>query len=288
MADSDRRRVPISVIAGKGFVFDVDDLKYLREEYNICGTLTGILPQIPQQNVFMGMPLALMPEDIEYLVDEVKVAYLVDDKDVHSATMSGMTQEEKDDVIAGRERLQRLQMEQHKENAWTRRQAALKKRAEKQGVEYVPEDEEKKAQVLASMANTIDSGVMYHIATASNNASLPGYEQRLEPQGSRALVKPPPRSSYYMYRYLQLLNYFMSPGLRFGGQFLAYPGDSLRFHSHHIAIGFDWDEEFRVMDIVGGGRLATAVKKCWAVGAQRDDDKTKDYQAFTIEWAGFG
>jgi len=47
----------------------------------------------------------------------------------------------------------------------------------------------------------------------------------------------------------------MTPGLRFGCHYTVYPGDPLRFHSHFLATGADWDEEFDLLDIVGGGRL---------------------------------
>ena len=72
---------------------------------------------------------------------------------------------------------------------------------------------------------------------------------------SQPLVTISPPRSYSLFAYLHRKGYFLSPGLRFGCQYLVYPGDPLRFHSHFLASGVGWDEEMNLMDIVGGGRL---------------------------------
>ena len=86
------------------------------------------------------------------------------------------------------------------------------------------------------------------------------------------------------------------PGIRFGCQYMAYPGDPLRFHSHFLCNGMEWDQEFDLLDLVGGGRLGTGVKKGFLIGGRQEDDsnlnKNADtlvdpkVRAFCIEWAG--
>jgi hypothetical protein len=44
------------------------DVQYLRVQHHICGVLSGTLPQVTQQNVFLGLPLVLMPEEVVLLV----------------------------------------------------------------------------------------------------------------------------------------------------------------------------------------------------------------------------
>ena len=109
------------------------------------------------------------------------------------------------------------------------------------------------------------------------------------PIPSSILPRPDP-SSYRLYKYLHSLGYFMSPGLRFGCQFMAYPGDPLRFHSHFIARGLGWDEEVDMIDIVGGGRLGTGVKKAWMFGGGEEKEGQEGGQGtrvFCVEWGGF-
>ena len=88
---------------------------------------------------------------------------------------------------------------------------------------------------------------------------------------------------------------------------MAYPGDPLRYHSHFLANGLQWDEGFDLLDLVGGGRLGTGVKKSFVLGgleAVGDVEKVDDggegkedegdggdggerkVRAFSIEWAG--
>jgi len=112
--------------------------------------------------------------------------------------------------------------------------------------------------------------------------------------------------SFPLFRYLHSLKYYHMPGLRFGCHYNAYPGDPLRYHSHFAATGMGWDDEFTLLDIVGGGRLATGTKKAYMIGgedvsaatgngkaresAALSSDVTEkaeqgDVRAFSIEWA---
>ncbi|KAJ8098856.1 tRNA intron endonuclease [Lipomyces tetrasporus] len=125
-------------------------------------------------------------------------------------------------------------------------------------------------------------------------------------ESSVAAVYDTPR--FDVYKYLHKRGYFISPGLRFGSQFLAYPGDPLRYHSHYLVRGLGYGEEFSLLELVGSGRLGTGVKKAWMVGGHvPDDDQHKlaaldsskiiesegdesieDFVSFCVEWAGFG
>jgi len=46
------------------------DIAAIRTEYRVCGTLLGTLPHLSQQNVFLGVPLVLQPEEAVFLVDK--------------------------------------------------------------------------------------------------------------------------------------------------------------------------------------------------------------------------
>lgn len=100
-------------------------------------------------------------------------------------------------------------------------------------------------------------------------------------------------ASYPLFRHLHEKSYFLAPGLRFGCQYTAYPGDPLRYHSHFLCKGLEWDDEFDLLELIGGGRLGTGVKKGFLLGGE--DPKTKStstqdeedgVRTFCIEWAG--
>src|SRR4051812_42028887 len=85
---------PISRIGGRYLIFDVNAITYIRREYNICGVLIGSIPQIPQQNVFLGVPLELMPEEAKLLVEK-DISFIVDDRQLHLQKLNQLDKFEK-------------------------------------------------------------------------------------------------------------------------------------------------------------------------------------------------
>ena len=77
---------PIFLVGGHYLLYDIKTITYVRREHHICGVLIGTLPKIPQQNVFLGVPLHLMPEEARVLVEK-GVAVVVDDGKVHSVAL---------------------------------------------------------------------------------------------------------------------------------------------------------------------------------------------------------
>lgn len=57
-------------VAGRTKHYRRADIAVIRTEYRVCGTLLGTLPHLSQQNVFLGVPLVLQPEEAVLLVDK--------------------------------------------------------------------------------------------------------------------------------------------------------------------------------------------------------------------------
>ncbi|KAG9194566.1 tRNA-splicing endonuclease subunit Sen34 [Alternaria panax] len=85
---------PISCVAGRYLLFDVDVIAHCRRSHNICGLLVGTIPNLSQQNVFLGVPLELMPEEARVLVDK-GAAYVVDDAQAHQKAFAEMSREDR-------------------------------------------------------------------------------------------------------------------------------------------------------------------------------------------------
>lgn len=174
-------------VQGRYLVFGAKDVEILRRHHRITGVLSGTLQPIPQQNIFMGLPLELMTEEVALL-------------------------------LAGR------------------------------------------------------------------HAVLQGADQCRNIPAEHAIVHKLPE--YSLFTHLHQHGYYLSPGLRFGAHYLVYPGDPVRFHSHFSAIQYEWDDEIDLVDLVGGGRLGTGVKKGWMLGGR--DTLSGNTYCFCIEWSGFG
>lgn len=114
------------------------------------------------------------------------------------------------------------------------------------------------------------------------------------------------RAKCGVFRDLLEKGYYMGGGIKFGGDFLVYPGtcfscvisfallkyiddigDPLRYHSHFVTTVIDSPlSVLRPMEIVAHGRLGTATKKAHLLCGW--DDEKKEVSYLSIEWAGFG
>ncbi|KAJ7100300.1 hypothetical protein C8R43DRAFT_907411 [Mycena crocata] len=69
-------RIHLRVANKRAYVWDVEG------SHRLCGVFTGTLPHLSQQNLFLGVPQVLMPEEVVLLVEN-ELAVLVDDPKAH-------------------------------------------------------------------------------------------------------------------------------------------------------------------------------------------------------------
>lgn len=269
---------PISYTAGRYLLFDPPTVAYARRTYNITGVLIGTIPNLSQQNVFLGIPLELTPEEARVLVEQDH-AYIVDDAALHREGFLEMSREDRlaylQDLDAQGSEISRDVVRRANEKT-ERALQAKGLRASKKG-EDTPSDATSlfdkdgfSAPVVAAPEKKLEP--TYITPTTS-------YPPLSHPRASPALGLPEVPKSYPLFRFLHTKGYFMMPGLRFGCHYSVYPGDLLRYHSHFLATGLDWDEEFDLLDIVGGGRLGTGVKKAYLIGGEdKDGLKTENVE----------
>lgn len=336
--------IPISLISGRYLLFDIDTVTHLRRAQNICGVLMGTIPQIPQQNVFLGLPVELLPEEAKLLVEK-EVAYIVDDarwhRDKFRAMAAGTESAAADDRKAylaslraqGRKARVAAEVIQAKRaEKGLAKQAILRASKEKKqkeskditseepattaptessGVNATasePQDESlfeshpppRSASPSPSIASSMissstnsKSDVPYTLTPTTTYGSLPALSLPSYSPDAQQVPVPP---SYPLFKHLQQKSYFLTPGLRFGCDYTVYPGDPLRFHSHFLAVGYEWEQEVPLIDLIGGGRLGTGVKKGYLVGGEVTSGGMEEMKrvlagedmvrTFCIEWGG--
>ncbi|KAG2161437.1 hypothetical protein VTO58DRAFT_110100 [Aureobasidium pullulans] len=301
---------PVFLVGGRYTLYDVNAVSHARRAHNITGVLIGGLPQAPQQNVFLGIPLELMPEEARLLVEK-GVAYIVDDAAVHKHAFidHNLSKEEKEKFLRSLKKQGSDATRIQTKSADDRKIKALKKIASKNAAvaaklekeradaavadETVAGDDEEslfgsapRAPSVAPSEASVQSSSASTIMKITPTTSHPPL---LSSESSSPLPLPQVPASYPLFKHLHSKGYFMAPGIRFGCRYTAYPGDPLRFHSHFLCDGMDWDQEFDLLTLVGGGRLGTGVKKGFLVGGTEDKEKVdgeEDVRAFCIEWAG--
>ena len=299
-----KRVVRISKIAGRYLVFDLQDVVYLRRNHNICAVFVGTMPQNPTQNIFMGLPVELLSEEASVLVNK-GAAYIADDAVEHLSRLSAM------DASSRKAYLQSLKTQRkhaqasideekaaRSAEAKARHLGALAKKKKQQSNPAVTATVEEEilsesppqsepAASVSPVPTSTSSSVLAAGITPGTSAKLIEGNTNLSPA---VVPKPSP-----LFAHLNSKGYFITPGLRFGGDYSVYPGDPFRFHAHFMATSYEWEEEITMLDLVASGRLGTAVKKGYMLGGQkpRDDDDPKgdlvdggEVRAFCMEWAG--
>ncbi|KAI5987320.1 tRNA intron endonuclease [Pisolithus marmoratus] len=237
--------IPLRASNKKACVWDVDDVARLRSCHGICGMLTATLPHLSQQNIFLGVPLLLMPEEVVFLVQKgLACLRKISAHDNHNTVF---------DV-------------QHGQDPSGTSKATL-------------------------------TGVTYTVHIAAPSSQLEWYWQSLYSFTTLASAReagiwdypstPEECARCAVFRDLREKGYYLGIGIKFGGNYLVYPGDALHYHSHFVASIIPSPRTpLCPMEIVAHGRLGTGTKKSHLL---REWDEGSDVvTCYSIEWAGFG
>lgn len=298
------RQVRISRVGGRYLVFDIDDVLHIRRDHGICGILVGTMALAPQQNLFLGLPLELYAEEAKLLVEK-KVAYVTDEatenlapfKARDNAARQAYLQSLKTQRKTAQAAFQDLKAKGRALHAQKVAKAEAEAEASVEGsVEQRSADGDvslfsSKADSPAGPASTLKPVKLPHITPTTSSFLLPGSSD------TSAIIKVPP--TYPLYAFLNARGYYITPGLRFGGDYSVYPGDPFRYHAHYMAKSYGWDEKIPMLDLTTSGRLGTAVKKSFLFGAEKSaeveegggeeqepDITGKNVRVFCMEWAG--
>ncbi|KIJ68947.1 hypothetical protein HYDPIDRAFT_184909 [Hydnomerulius pinastri MD-312] len=325
--------VPLRVSNKKAYVWDIDDIARLRSHHHICGILTGTLPHLSQQNVFLGVPLLLMPEEVVLLVDK-GFAVLVDDKNAHRDPSTAVLSKWDDERLRGVRQQLALAEELEAKEALNPDRAmsekAIRKRKEREeqrargkssaaelfqeipeeslftqaNPDTVPKPDDHPGSSQSSSSHrpganqgTRASTAPYSVHVPAASSALEWYEESPHSYVTLATAReagiwdypatPAERARCGVFRDLWEQGYFMGGGIKFGGEYLVYPGDPLRYHSHFVATVIEApDAALRPMEIVAHGRLGTGTKKAHLLCEWDEEKKIVTY--YSIEWAGFG
>ncbi|KAJ4488018.1 hypothetical protein J3R30DRAFT_3280187 [Lentinula aciculospora] len=317
-------RIPIRLANQRAYIWDVDDLAKIRSEHRLCGLLVGTLPHLSQQNVFLGLPSQLTPEEATLLVEK-EYAVFVDDANAYPELSQSQFQHwnaEQQEYIKRQQAMLETENSKSPELAQlATSEAAIQKRKERELKRQQKAIELRKLQEAEGDGATdaelfqplpISSGdaapssnrpttpaapVQYNICITTSSSSLNWYSpdsctySTIEAAQEAGIWDFPSnlqdRARYGVFTDLWEQGYFLGGGIRFGGDYLVYPGDPLRYHSHFCATVIESPTHtINPMEIVAHGRLGTATKKTHLFCGWDDEKKTVSY--LSIEWSGFG
>ncbi|GMG19333.1 unnamed protein product [Ambrosiozyma monospora] len=325
------QKIPINIIGSTSLLFNLGNIKTLRVDHGITGILSGTLSTAPQQNILLGVPLRLSIYEVLYLLD-VGSCCLVSGPPSNIKKLT--------DGQSNYDKLILLQMEQFEKEiceqvSKRRHEFEMKARISGKPMNDFIKSVWQEPVFIETHNDETSINIVNTTATAGDKevnsndfesvlVETQHFDSSEQKQILSQLLAQHPDSlihilrNYQIFKYLKSLNQFVLPGMRFGGLFLSYPGDPLRYHAHHIVVSKDYeDDDIGLHEIANGGRLATGVKKMFVVcGVKHDgikrnlktsdlnsmiccdvEDKDKDKEkakeeedvvCFSFEWSGFG
>jgi tRNA-splicing endonuclease subunit Sen34 len=284
------RQVRISRIGGRYLVFDIEDVVHIRRHHGMCAVFTGTMPQNPTQSILLSLPIELYAEEAKLLVDK-KAAYVADDATDHLSQLKTM------DSSARKTYFQSLKSQRKAaQRVFDDNKAKYRARHAHKVPKGKAAPSSAEAEADDSLFSSAPSAPALVVAeTYKLPAVTPSTSNVLMPPSAIGAVAPiqiPP--TYPLYAFLNARGYFITPGLRFGGDYSVYPGDPFRYHAHYLANCYGWDQKIPMLDLTTSGRLGTAVKKGFLMGAEKPteeqdaepDTTGKNVRVFCIEWAG--
>lgn len=328
--------IPLYISNHKAYIWDPQHAATLRVTHHICGLATGTLPGVGQQNLFLGLPLVVMPDEVVLLVEE-RICHLV----YTPRAFRAPTAQEIAHHTAGRMRdVQEMQVaavvaaEAKKQAFAAKREGGKGKRAErsrdKGGGGGVPgEDSLFAPETLTTTTTNPSSQPYFTTVPAHPTASHPWFSPSplttytTLPAAHEAGVWTYPRTQLERarcatYREVWSKGMYMGQGVKFGGEFLVYPGtlcfsipllsakdheadaffgfpagDPLRYHSHFVTTTIPTPTTpIRPLELVAWGRLGTATKKahlvCCVDLGEEEAEAEPEVQCYSLEWANFG
>lgn len=268
----------ISLISGRFLVFDSEDAALLRRRDHVNGTLAGTTPQQPSQNIFLGLPIELRSEEADALIQQGK-AVVYDSSAAHLLALSRQDADSRRAYLESLRKSKQAAQQAVMDSSYRKAFEAPNRAVRSMSPAGEPASDEIQCRQLNAPHRQMSNFVNIQGITPVSSGKLVPIEI-----GDQMRVSKDKGS---LCQHLQCRGFYMTPGLRFGARYSVYPGDPLRFHAHFMANQYGWVDEIPILDVVSGGRLATAVKKAFLMGGQQPISVSlpPHVRTFTIEWA---
>lgn len=247
--------IDISFCGSTPLLWKVSDIKRCRGA-GVIGALVGSLARQPRQNVRLGRPLELMQEEALLL------------EETSAATASLHTQECEDEEVHS----QAVRQYEAGQESSYKEQCALALEDKKTVLRRIMQEKDNgsddSGNAVRDRLTALDQGFSFPRSAMAVQlcTARSGFSQCPEERSFLSTDWPMPRDErletrFRVYRDLRSKGYYLTSAGKFGGDFLVYPGDPLRFHAHFIALCMPIDEQISICDILAIARLGSNVKK---------------------------
>lgn len=277
------------------FVWSAEDWYKLRSELRIVGNPIGSLAPLPRQNSFLGLPVQLLPEETTLLL-ELNEAKLVNDQSLSNIPSADdlqsfqqlreQSQKDQSQIYIEKRKAQVVQMiDQIVAGKQLQREKLLKKKLAQATGDNTDLDASLKINKEEILKTELDKIVPPPASNALVQIFTADPWSKSEKKVSVEWSYPSSRAEklkYLTFKNLWEKGFYLTSGIKFGGDFLAYPGDPAKFHARLIVVCVDSLEGVSLRQLVAYGRLGSSNKKTILLSSLTKDNDLVEYK--TLNW----
>lgn len=251
---------------GHYYLWDPEDVTILRKTHRIMGRHVGALPEIPRQNVENGLPLMLNLEEVHLLYNSniIKIveAFAQSDYDLPNLQAAfKVNHEQQYDKVkqtAIEEKKAKLipLLDKIVEGKWRK----LQTKSASPNIQHSPAEfrEQVASELFAKLDHFPPSdqmSIFQHSSPLYSISKPPGLKLPAPKVGSIESLR------IQVYADFWSKGYYISDGLKFGGDFLVYDHDPLNFHAKFIVFCLLSSVQLDASLLQSYGRLGRNVRK---------------------------
>jgi len=275
-------RMNVMMLRGQGFVWNIEDIVRLRKEYRILGSTVGAGTRHIREDP--GPPLLLTHQEIQVLQEE-GIIQLVENRALQDHPSKAVLEQ----ALKYRESSYQKQVEIFKEEKTKnilsfadrivegKKKKLMNKLKKKMSIEANKEDSDKniikidREEVIREEIEKIkpisrDHQVVQMFTEDPWRGSMITPTEWEYPTGDLEKCR------LLAFRSLWKQGYYVGEGSKFGGDYLVYLGDPVRYHAKYIVlcVGEDNSKFIRAQDKVSKSRLGNQVRKTVLVAELKD------------------
>ena len=267
---------------GGGLIWTAEEYRIVRQKHRIVGALLGSLPGYRQQDATRGLPVLLSAEEV-HVLETNKWARVIKRrrkrKDDDQRGFGGKEEEEEEEktTTCGDEMMRQMERDQAKMRA-----LKASKRSRWGGAK------KKKQKVTTTTKKKRDEGHDDNVNDAKKSDAIIDWEQVLgkssavvlpltsetdarldedvpeKDAGERVVLSQMSKIDRYkcaVFKDLHEKGFTMTSAAKFGGDYLAYPGDPMLFHAYFTVRVLERGEKMTPLSCSSVTRMAHAARK---------------------------
>ena len=258
---------------GGGLIWTAEEYRIVRQRHRIVGALLGSLPGYRQQDATRGLPVLLSAEEVHVLETNewARVIRRKKKRKEEEEEEEETTTTRKDETMMRqmeRDQAKMRALKASKRSRWggaKKKQKATTTTKKKKRDEEEGHDDEKNYAIIVDWEQVLGkSSAVVLPLTSETDARLDEDVPEKDDAGERGVLSQMSKIDRYkcaVFKDLHEKGFTMTSAAKFGGDYLAYPGDPMLFHAYFTVRVLERGEKMTPLSCSSVTRMAHAARK---------------------------